>query len=308
MTRPRVDRFRRWVIVVAMVLGWTACNSGSSTEVPSEDPVIKTLSTLPFDNVEALGTHQMDGQLTLTDSARNRTVQVTETYNLLWDGWKRYSYRITKDGRSTFDVTIVDGVAYQARRPGKIRARENLYDFHFYLQQTWNLWAQAVRPFGTALTLQQAEEGDVGGRTATRYEVGLREQALLLGETPQRRGLQTLLVSATGFVWVDKATQVPLAAEFNGQYKTIQPSRAPGRNADETSHDIQLNLTRSSFGAALPISAPEVTETAPVAQQRPPVIESAPPPEVAPAAPVRRRPKPQKRAKRPPATSGGEYE
>lgn len=229
------------------------------------DPVADRLNRLTFDSMVSLGSHHMIGTLALTEASSSRNFTSKETYELKWEGWHRYAYRITKDERPTLDVMILGGAAYQVRPDGMARERPNVHDFHYYLQQTWNLWATAARPFGDALGMSALERGTEAGRPATQYAVSLRGPHPGSEEAGGTGALRTELVAADGRVWIDDATGVPLTATFNGVYKTIRASRVPGRPDAETRHTITLELSRDGLGSDQQLDAPEVAP-APVAQ------------------------------------------
>lgn len=245
-----------------------ACQSGSGapTKPLEADPVAARLMGLPFDAMTGLGPHHMTATLKVSDEADKRSFASTEVYDLRWEGWRRYAYRVTKEERPTMDVVVAEDRAYQLRPDGLARPRENVHDFHYYLQQTWNQWSTAVRPFGDDLTLTPVETASRDGRPTTRFQVGLRRGGLIVDDSAGTGTMRTILATAEGYVWLDDTTGVPLEAQFEGSYKTIRVSRVPGKPDAETVHRISLALGRDGIGQEQTIEIPPV---APAPKPRP---------------------------------------
>lgn len=241
-----------WVYVAA-------CNEEPEVVAQSQyiNPLLQQMAKLSFDNAMGLGAHQMEGTLKVSSEGESRTIQSTETYRLAWEGWKNYAYKVTKNERPTMDVVIGGNQAYQLRGNRAVK-RDNLHDFHYYLQKTWNLWATAVRPFGEHLELKELRTTAREGRPTTEYQVSLREGAQRQRQSPGNGTSRIRYESVEGNIWVDKATNVPLSITFHGTYVSIRPSRLPGKKDSETVHEINLDVTRSNFGKSQNIELPEV--------------------------------------------------
>lgn len=290
-TRARSDAPALASITAALLaLLFVACTRGQGSQGPSTsqaDPVAARLSSLPVDALVSLGPHAMNATLAISDVAPKRSFESTEVYDLKWEGWRRYAYRITKEDRPTLDVVVKGDKAYQMRGDGKARPRDNVHDFHYYLQQTWNLWAVATRPFEGNLRLTPVETVTRESRPTTHYQVALRPTGMLVDDEGGTGTMRTQLLTAGGDVWVDEATGLAVEAEFNGTYKTIRVSRVPGRPDAETDHAITLNLTRTNIGKGQGIEIPtELVEAAP-----PPAPRAASPPGQRNKAPPKRKPR-----------------
>lgn len=264
LTKPRSKRrplghilLLSLALLLQLVLPACRGQATPSADLIDSNPLLKRLSDLSFDAMTRLGPHHMTGTLVATAESESRTFTSSESYDLKWESERRYAYRILKDERPTMNVVILGTKAFQIRLDGKATPRPNTHDFHYYLQQTWNLWSTAVTPFGDNLTLTPVGESVEGGRPRDQYAIALKEEAPALDQGT-RGSVETRLTDANGVIDIDRGTSVPLSINFEGIYETLRFSRVPGKEPRRTTHRVTLELERNELGKSQAIAAPDL--------------------------------------------------
>lgn len=197
----------------------------------------------------------------MTTKSRRGSQVVKEHYDLQWDGWEQFRYRVEKGQFMVMDVTVWKGRAYQRELGGRIRIREDPGEMHYYLRQTWNQWNGATEAFKPVLTYEFVEMGDVEGRPVEKYNISMTPRIEPNPSSAHRLRQSIEHDSAEGTVWIDRETGVPLHIDFRGEYRTVRFSRSPTGPREEALHRVEFELRRFNLGHQQVTESPAVARS-----------------------------------------------
>ncbi len=255
-----LKRSRPVLLLITTVL-LSACGPSAGHRETTES-LASRLEHLSVEQMSALGSHRCETLLSMATRSKHRSQVIREQYDLQWDGWDRYRYRVQKGEFAVMDVTVWGGRAYQREFGGRIRVRDDPAEVNYYLRQTWNQWPGATEAFKPVLVYEQEGSGTFEGREVEKYHIALRRQ---IDPNPRARNRLRQAVEhdkAEGLMWIDRATGVPLFIDFTGIYRVVRFSRGPGGRKEETRHTLEFKLRRHDFGAR------QVTESPPLARSQ----------------------------------------
>lgn len=228
------------------------------SNVDTTETTLKALEQLSLEQTSGLGPHQTRTTTTITTTTGQRERVVRESSELKWDGWKKYAYQVKKADRTAFDVTVFGDKAFQRQLDGRLRVRNELEEFHYYLRQTWNPWPQIVSPFKPVIFLEAGTPAEVEGRKVTAFKLGLRPRIDAVPAT-EDASLQTVEhEQLEGAIWMDTTTGVPLKLTLKGTYKTVRLKRRGGAQGDETRTRVEFELLRTRIGESQVEGPPQV--------------------------------------------------
>jgi len=225
----------------------SACGRSGGHRETSES-VAEKLARLSPDALASLGPHHCESVLLLNSEGDRGAKVIQERYELQWDNWDQYRYRVEKNGRKVMDLTIWKGQAYQRQGDGRLKTRKNTHEMHYYLRQTWNQWEAAVKPFSSVLRYDYRQTEIVEGRPVHRYDLALES---VVDPLPGRKGRSRQSIvydSINGSIWIDDATGLPLKAVMDAGYRHVRFSRRPGHPGEEIRFRLEFRLRRYDFG------------------------------------------------------------
>jgi len=204
-----------------------------------------------------LGPHHAESRLVLTSGGPDNPKVVSEEYELRWDNWGQYQYRVKKGNNIVMDVTVWGGKGFQRQSDGRIRKRERPDELNYYLRQTWNQWHSAINQFKQVLIYQFERSGDLEGRPVDKYLLTLKRR-VEPGTSGRNRLRQSIEHDKLeGAIWIDRTTKVPLQAVLQGEYRVVRFSRRPGAPGEEAHYKIDFKLRRYNIGRQQLTEPPE---------------------------------------------------
>ena len=227
--------------LLCLVVPLGACK-GCKTEQVQTITLPEAADKAIFATVEQLGPHRCLASVVRTDFKDGvERASHEETVDVAFRSWDRFRVQRLMDGRNVSEIVVVRGKAWMRQAEGPWDERDDAETSRVQLQNTWDIWDEALEPFLDRVQLTEEGKDLLEGRPTQRYAVGLTP---LLPDQKLGEGLQPS--SLLGTVWIDEAPAVRLMAQVEGTLTDGSRSRT-----------VRLKLARSDFGVDLGIRAPD---------------------------------------------------
>ncbi len=201
-----------------------------------EQELLEASEVVSFGDIANLGPHRLEASIhraQVVDGRRDEVAQ--EQVQLVWRDWNNFQLARRRDGVIISQVLVEEGSARVRQADGRLLSVSDVEPHRVELRMAWDVWGLALSVFDGAMQLEHQGEGQLDGRTASHYRVGLSPDG-------ERQHGRIVADSLEGSLWLDEATAVRLMAEVEGRWHRV--------GQEHLVNEVKIIMVRTDFGLA----------------------------------------------------------
>ncbi len=223
----------RLSVAATLAAGLCVC-PGCEPEPAVEQELVEASREVSFGDIANLGAHRLEASISravIVDGRRNEAGQ--DQVQLVWRDWDNFQLARRRSGEIISQVLVEGGSARVRQADGRLVPATDIEPHRVELRMAWDVWSLGLSVFEGLMVLEHIADGQLDGRSASQYSVGLAPE----GERVRGR---VVADSLQGSVWIDEVTAVRLMAEVVGQWHRV------GREG--LVNEVKVILVRTDFG------------------------------------------------------------